>query len=52
MDFTLPTSATVASIFTPASDLIGTLWPFIAVSIGVPLAFYLIARIKQLIPGR
>jgi hypothetical protein len=52
MDFTLPASATVASIFAPASDLMGTLWPFIAVAIAIPLTFYLISRVKQLIPGR
>ena len=39
----------IASIFSFVTDLMGTLWPFIAVAIAVPLTFYLIFRLKKMI---
>jgi len=41
----------VSEIVEYAGELLGQVWPLLAVAIGIPLAFYVMRRIKGVITG-
>lgn len=49
--FTLPTGA-IASTTAYIGDVMGDIWPYVALAIGIPLAFYIIRKVISLVSGR
>jgi hypothetical protein len=49
--FTLPENA-LSSTTAYIGDVAGDIWPYVALAIGIPLAFYVIRKIISLVSGR
>lgn len=45
------TAINVPEIIDYAGELLGQVWPLLALAIGIPLAFYVMRRIKGVITG-
>lgn len=48
---TIGEAVDVAEIVEYAGELVGEVWPLLALAIGIPLAFYVMRRIKGIISG-
>jgi len=42
----------ITEILSYAGDLLGQVWPLLALAIGIPLAFYIAKRVKGVITSR